>query len=272
MRRPVAEMAEQGDERERRAGMSEERLEPFYADAARGSLPCRIRGCEERRVRGITVCPRHEQAYDHGEWAQSGMDGWGAFLDAMGGDEEVVMAGDGGRVPDVSEQRAETWEVVVCNTCNVVLGRDGKVVRNRPSVPCSHLNTSAFVRASDQALRRTAMPERAEIEAVLEAAQAVVDTQAAIIRACTPTDPAFLHVQGPNMVPEERDRYAALFSRWHRATRNLAAALDRVRDARVMSRGRNRTAPGFLSIGFSCSRDLRQWWLHIGRVTYWWFR
>jgi hypothetical protein len=61
------------------------------------------------------------------------------------------MAGDGGRVPDVSGQRAETWEVVVCNTCNVVLGRDGKVVLGRPSVPCSHLNTSAFVRASDPA-------------------------------------------------------------------------------------------------------------------------
>jgi hypothetical protein len=126
------------------------------------------------------------------------------------------MAGDGGRVPEMSEQRAETWEVVVCNTCNVVLGRDGKVVLGRPWVPCSHLNTSAFVRASDPASVLAALlaesPEAtvAAIEALLTSDEAVEGAARRLAESWAERANAERYIGGPNTSPMvEPDEYDA---------------------------------------------------------------
>lgn len=63
-------------------------LPTFYANADRGRSTCRIIGCDERIVRGITVCPRHEHEYTTGRWPKS-MEGWQAFLADAGGDGRV---------------------------------------------------------------------------------------------------------------------------------------------------------------------------------------
>jgi hypothetical protein len=67
---------------------SSDNLPAFYADADRSRTPCRIVGCDSARVRGVSVCPRHEHMYDTGDWPQ-GMEGWRAFLAAAGGDGDA---------------------------------------------------------------------------------------------------------------------------------------------------------------------------------------
>jgi hypothetical protein len=65
-------------------------------------------------------------------------------------------------------------------------------------------------------------------EEVIAAARAVVETHAAIIHAVTPRHPDFLYTHGSNERAEDRERYDALFSRWHATTRALGAALAKL--------------------------------------------
>lgn len=61
--------------------------------------------------------------------------------------------------------------------------------------------------------------------ALRAAAERVVSVHRQIIDAVTPGHPGFLYSQGPKMIPDHRDRYEALFSQWHAATRNLRDVL-----------------------------------------------
>lgn len=54
-------------------------LPAHYSLAERSRTPCRVDGCDEMCVRGVTVCPFHEHMFDTGDWGP-GMDGWHDFL------------------------------------------------------------------------------------------------------------------------------------------------------------------------------------------------
>lgn len=48
---------------------------------------------------------------------------------------------------------------------------------------------------------------------------------ARLIAAVTPGHPGSINAKGPNSTPEDNDRYDALFSKWHAATRRCRALL-----------------------------------------------
>lgn len=49
------------------------------------------------------------------------------------------------KLAELSDEELEAQTIVVCERCNVVLGRAGERVMDRPSTMCSHLHGAAYV-------------------------------------------------------------------------------------------------------------------------------